>query len=102
DGDPYNHATGGVVGWTWTLPGEPDFVPVDSVADSTTKPVGRVIRFNNPIAPRSHTPPVVTTVRAVGATVGGTPEEFTAGDPVIGMPVNVGPDTYFAGNAPKK
>lgn len=102
DGDPYNHATGGVAGWTWTLAGEPDFVPADSVADSTDKPVGRVIRFNNPIAPRSHTPPVATVVTGVRALVGGSPEDFTAGDPVIGMPVNVGPNTYFAGNAPKK
>src|SRR5262249_8256812 len=51
-----------------------------------------------PAALRSHADPVVTTVVSItGETTGGT-ETFLAGDPIIGQPVNLGPDTYLAGN----
>ncbi|HYK05878.1 MAG TPA: vWA domain-containing protein [Thermoanaerobaculia bacterium] len=99
-GDPYNHPTGTAAGWTWSLPGEPNFVPADSVADSPTKPVGRVIRFNNPVFLRSQCPPVTTAVTAIRAQVGAATEDFTAGDSILGLPVNLGPNTYFAGNQP--
>jgi hypothetical protein len=89
-------------GYTFWLEGEPLFAPanpVDSVPTSTDKPVGRVIRFNNPVAPRSHAGPVVTTVDGIrGALSNGTLVYFTAGDPVIGAPVNLGPNTYLAQN----
>jgi hypothetical protein len=43
-------------------------------------------------------PDVVSTVVSItGQTSTGT-ETFTEGDPLIGQPVNFGPDTYFAGN----
>jgi len=89
-------------GWTWGLEGEPDFVPpAGSVPENLeTTGVGRVIRLNNPVALRPHADPVVSTVVSItGETTTGT-ETFTAGDPLIGQPVNFGPDTYFAGNNP--
>jgi hypothetical protein len=87
-------------GWTWGLEGEPDFVPaMGNVPENLeTSGVGRAIRFNNPAALRSHAAPVVSTVDSVtGETASGT-ETFFAGDPLIGQPVDLGPDTYFAGN----
>jgi hypothetical protein len=87
-------------GWTWGLEGEPDFVPaVGNVPENLEMTgVGRVIRLNNPASLRSHVTPVVSTVVSItGETSTGT-ETFTAGDPLIGLPVNFGPDTYFAGN----
>lgn len=89
-------------GWTWGLEGEPDFVPaVGNVPENLDTPVGRVIRLNNPVALRSHAAPVVSTVDSItGQTTTGS-ETFTAGDPLIGQPVNFGPNTYFAGNNPR-
>jgi hypothetical protein len=95
----------GSAGWTWGLEGEPDFVPaVGNVPTSiTTTGVGRVIRLNNPVALRplggGTVPAVISTVVSItGKTSSGT-VTFTTGDPLIGQPVNFGPDTYFAGNA---
>jgi hypothetical protein len=87
-------------GWTWGLEGEPDFVPaVNNIPEHLDwTGMGRVIRLNNPVALRSHAAPVVSTVVSItGETASGT-ETFAAGDPLIGQPVNFGPDTYFAGN----
>lgn len=96
-------------GWTWALEGEPDFVPsTGNIPENLETPVGRVIRLNNPVAlrePVGENPgqvrPVVSMVDSItGETVSG-PETFTAGDPLIGQPVNFGPNTYFAGNNPR-
>ena len=95
--DPYNHPRGDA-GWMWSLEGEPDFVPADSVPDRIEKPVGRELRFQNPVALRPHVPPIGVFVRAIqGSTATGV-ERFEAGDPVIGVPVELGPHTYFASN----
>jgi hypothetical protein len=95
-------------GYTFWLEGEPPFTPsgVDAQGNPLSVPittdttgVGRVARFNNPIAPRSHAAPVVTTVNGIRGTIkGGTAEYFTAGDPVIGATANLGPNTYLAQN----
>lgn len=99
-------------GWTWILEGEPDFVPAaGNVPTQVDMAVGRVIRLNNPISLRSHSLPVTTVVGApAGLLPVGTPagaiegqvgtgsEFFDTGDQIIGMPVNLGADTYFAGN----
>jgi hypothetical protein len=98
--DPYNHPRGGGIGWMWSLEGEPDFVPADSVPDRIEKPVGRVIRFQGPGVDRPHVPPIGVFVRKVIGHVGGNEESFQTGDPTIGMPVNLGPHSYFASNKP--
>lgn len=86
-------------GWTWGLEGEPDFVPaVGNVPENLETPVGRAIRLNNPVSLRSQAAAVVSTVTSIsGQTTSGT-ETFTTGDPLIGQPVNFGPNTYYAGN----
>ena len=60
--------------------------------------MGRNVRLNNPAALRSHALPVVSTVASISGQTAATTETFTAGDPLIGLPVNFGPDTYMAGN----
>jgi hypothetical protein len=76
-------------------------VPADSVPTTITKPVGRVVRFNNPVALRPFVAPVATTVIEIrGATTAGT-EVFTSGDPMIGAAFNLGPNTYLAANEPQ-
>jgi hypothetical protein len=89
-------------GWTWGLEGEPEFVtPGGTVPENLETPgMGRVIRLNDPVALRSHAAAVVSTVDSItGDTTLGT-ETFFTGDPLIGQPVDFGPDTYFAGNMP--
>ena len=95
----------GSLGRTFGLEGEPDFVPgstraapiVPTRLDLTG--MGRNVRLNNPLALRSHAALVVSTVASIsGQTTTGT-ETFLAGDPLIGQPVNFGPDTYMASNS---
>lgn len=89
-------------GWTWGLEGEPDFVPaVGNVPENLETPVGRAVRFNNPLVLRSHAEPVTTAVDAVYGTTTSGAERFTRGDPLIGEPVDLGPGTYLAGNNPQ-
>jgi hypothetical protein len=94
-------------GYTFWLEDEPPFTPsgVDShgipnsVPTTTDKPVGRVIRFNNPVALRWPAAPVRTVVDGIRGTLNSAAlTYFTSGDPVIGAPVNVGPNTYLAQN----
>ncbi len=94
-------------GYTFWLENEPLFTPPtftagipDSVPTTTGKTgVGRTVRFNNPVALRSHAAPVVTTVSGVrGQLSSGAKVYFTAGDPVIGAAVDLGPSTYLAQN----
>jgi Big-like domain-containing protein len=88
-------------GWTWALEGEPAFVPaVGNVPENLETPVGRVIRFNNPVALRSHAAPVVSTVDSITGETSSGVETFAAGDPLIGKPVDLGSNTYLAGNQP--
>ena len=112
DGDYYNNprgTDGGTPGsdpglgpgWTWALEGEPDFVPADSVPTTINKPVGRVVRFNNPVALRAFVAPVATSVNEVRGMTRFGKEVFSFGDPIIGAPVNLGPNTYLASNSPQ-
>jgi hypothetical protein len=122
DGDYYNNPRGndggtvgndpslGGPGWTWALEGEPDFVPSgadshgvpDSVPTTLDKPVGRVIRLNNPVALRQFVAPVATTVNEIhGSLSDSSTVAFTAGDPMLDATVNLGPDTYLAANQPQ-
>jgi len=98
-------------GWTWALEGEPDFVtPAGILPENLETPgMGRVVRYNNPLSLRSlgapasltgFVPAVASSVNSItGQTSSGT-ETFTAGDPLIHQPVDLGPDTYLAGNEP--
>ena len=103
---PPNPDTIDTTGRTFGLEGEPDFVPgstraapiVPTNLDMTG--MGRNVRLNNPVALRSHAAPVVSTVVSIsGDTATTTGETFLAGDPLIGQPVNFGPDTYMASNS---
>jgi len=94
-------------GRTWGLEGEPDFCPGSVVPNHLDDPgMGRVVRLNNPAASRGpvgmnlgEVRPVVSTVDSItGETATNLAEKFTTGDPLIGLPVNFGPDTYLAGN----
>lgn len=98
DSDFYNEKRGTSAGWNFILEGEPDFVPADSVPTDINKPVGREIRFNNPVALRTHVPPIGVYLNSIKGKVGMNIEEFFAGDPIIGQQVDLGPHTYFAAN----
>src|SRR5262249_6607148 len=101
DGDFFNEPRGTSNGWTFALEGEPDFVPAtNNVPTQSGMAVGRVVRFQNAVAPRPHVPPIGVKVTAVEGRVGTKTLSFTAGDPVIGQLVSLGPSTYLAANEP--
>jgi hypothetical protein len=87
-------------GWTWILEGEPDFVPGSGNVPENLEMtgMGRVIRLNNPVSLRSHVPSVTSTVYSISGETGSGTETFLTGDALIGLPVNFGAHTYFAGN----
>lgn len=90
----------GSKGSTFGLEGEPNFVPIaGTVPTHLDLPgMGRNVRLNSPVALRSRALPVVSKVVSISGQTAATTETFTAGDPLIGKPVNFGPDTYMAGN----
>lgn len=107
DGDFFNEKRGTTAGWTWALEGEPDFVPPgNTIPTQPGMAVGRVVRFQNAVAPRPHVAAIGVKVTAVEGEVGGVTllsgktVSFAAGDPIIGELVNLGPNTYLASNEP--
>jgi hypothetical protein len=101
DGDLFNEKRGTTAGWTWALEGEPDFVPAgNTVPTQPGMAVGRVVRFQNAVAPRPRVAPIGVQVTAVEGDVGTKTVSFSAGDPIIGELVNLGPNTYLASNEP--
>lgn len=101
DGDFFNEQRGTTAGWTWALEGEPDFCPAtNNIPTQPGMAVGRVVRFQNAVAPRPHVAPIGVQVTAVEGDVGTKTVSFNAGDPIIGELVNLGPNTYLAANEP--
>ena len=101
DGDFFNEKRGTTAGWTWALEGEPDFVPTgNTVPTQPGMAVGRVVRFQNAVAPRPQVAPIGVKVTAVEGQVGTKTLSFKVGDPIIGELVELGPNTYLASNEP--
>lgn len=101
DNDFYNEPRGTSKGWTWALEGEPDFVPSrNNVPTQPGMAVGRVIRFHDPVALRSHVPPIGVFVTGIEGDTHGGVVLCTSGDSIIGEKVSLGPNTYFASNSP--
>ena len=102
DNDFFNHPRGTNKGSTWALEGEPDFVPpTNNVPIKPGMAVGRVVRFQDAVAPRTHVAPIGVKVIAVEGTVANKTLSFATGDPIIGEICNLGPDTYLAANEPQ-
>lgn len=107
DGDFFNEPRGTNAGWTWALEGEPDFVPAaNNIPTAPGMAVGRVVRFNNAVAPRPHVAPIGVKITHVEGRLSISlltlrqVLSFPFGDPIIAATVNLGPNTYLASNAP--
>lgn len=102
DNDFFNEPRGTDKGWMWAGEGEPDFVPAkNNVPLKRDQPVGRVIRFHDPVALRSHVAPIGVFVTSIEGDTATGVVECTAGDSIIGEKVNLGPNTYYASNNPQ-
>ena len=102
DNDFFNEPRGTDKGWNFALEGEPDFVPAkNNVPLKRNQPVGRVIRFHDPVALRSHVAPIGVFVTAIEGDTATGIVECNAGDPIIGEKVSLGPNTYYASNNPQ-
>jgi len=102
DNDFYNDPRGTDQGWNFALDGEPDFVPAkNNVPLKRNQPVGRVIRFHDPVTLRSHVAPIGVFVTSIEGDTATGIVECSAGDPVIGEKVSLGPNTYYASNRPQ-
>lgn len=101
NGDFYNDLRGTPRGWTWALEGEPDFVPAqNNVPTQPGMAVGRVVRFQDSVALRTHVAPIGVFVTGIEGDIDGDVAAFTSGDSLIGEKVSLGPNTYFASNRP--
>jgi len=91
DPDPFDHQWGeqssfGVYAVQGPDPNNPHEPPLD-----------RVIRFQEAVALRPFCRPIGVSVVAVEAEVGGATVSFTAGDPLLGLLVRIGPNCKFDG-----
>ena len=85
--DPWGHNSSfGVYAVQGPDPAHPDEPPLD-----------RIVRFTDPVALRPFCAPIGVVVTGVEAQTGGTTHLYTAGDPLIGQPVRLGPDCKFDG-----
>lgn len=102
DNDFYNEPRGTDQGWNFALEGEPDFVPAkNNVPLKRDQPVGRAIRFHDPVMLRTHVAPIGVFVTSIEGDTATGIVDCTAGDPVIGEKVSLGPNTYYASNRPQ-
>jgi hypothetical protein len=102
DNDFFNEPRGTDQGWMFALEGEPDFVPAkNNVPLKRNQAVGRVIRFHDPVMLRSHVAPIGVFVTSIEGDTATGIVECTAGDPIIGEKVALGPNTYYASNNPQ-
>jgi hypothetical protein len=85
--DPWGHDSSfGMYAVQGPDPDHPDEPPLD-----------RIVRFSGAVAPRPFCPAVGVRVSAIEAQVGGVPVTFDAGDPLIGRPVELGPECVLDG-----
>jgi len=66
-------------------------------ANPDEPPLDRIVRFQDGVALRPFCAPIGVVVVAIEANVGGTVISFAKGDPLIGLPVRLGPNCKFDG-----
>ena len=89
DRDPWDHPWGINASFGSFAVEGPDVTPTDE------PPMDRIIRFQDPVGLRPFCGPIGVSVTAIEAEVGSSRARFTAGDPLIGEPVRLGPNSVF-------
>jgi hypothetical protein len=69
--------------------------PLDPTQPPAEPALDRIIRFHDPVALRPLCEAVGVTVHSIEADLGGTRVQFTAGDPLLDLPVRLGPQCAF-------
>lgn len=93
DQDPFDHAwgTSGATGSFFRMYAVDGPDPLDPFEP----PLDRIIRFQDGVALRPFCDPIGVEVTGIEAGVGGSLHRFTTGDPLIGLPVRLGPTCRF-------
>jgi hypothetical protein len=94
DGDPFNHQWGTDVSFfrMYAIEGAN---PLDPNQPTLEPPLDRIIRFHDAVALRPFCDPIGVSVTGIEADVGGSRRLFKTGDPLIGLPVRLGPQCRF-------
>jgi hypothetical protein len=94
DGDPFPHEWGTALSFfrMYAVQGES---PLDPTVPTDEPPLDRIIRFQDVVGQRSHCGPIGVTITGIEANVGGARQRFTTGDPLLGLPVRLGPQSRF-------
>jgi hypothetical protein len=94
DGDPFPHEWGTDASF-FRMYAVQGASPLDPAAPTDEPPLDRIIRFQDVVSQRPHCGPIGVTITAIEADVGGARQRFTTGDPLLGLPVRLGPQSRF-------
>ena len=94
DGDPFPHEWGTDLSF-FRMYAVQGTSPLDPAAPTDEPPLDRVIRFQDVVGQRPLCGPIGVTITSIEAAVGGVRERFISGDPLLGLPVRLGPQSRF-------
>jgi hypothetical protein len=94
DGDPFPHEWGTDLSF-FRMYAVQGASPLDPAVPTDEPPLDRIIRFQDVVGQRPFCGPIGVTITAIEADVGGAQQRFTTGDPLLGLPVRLGPQSRF-------
>jgi hypothetical protein len=95
DPDPWFHLWGAES--SFGMYAVQSFDPLNPNREPDEPPLDCIIRFQDTVALRTFCDPIGVTTTQIEAEVGGARVAFTTGDPMIGLPVRLGPNCKFDG-----
>jgi len=94
DGDPFPHEWGTDLSF-FRMYAVQGASPLDPNVPTDEPPLDRVIRFQDVVGQRPFCGPIGVTITSIEADVGGARQRIATGDPLLGLPVRLGPQSRF-------
>jgi hypothetical protein len=94
DGDPFPHEWGTDLSF-FRMYAVQGASPLDPTVPTDETPLDRIIRFQDVVGQRPFCGPIGVTITSIEADVGGARQRITTGDPLLGLPVRLGPQSRF-------